>query len=116
MIRTLVRAVPAVLIATLGACGGDGDDSALAAAPPAPSPSPSPSPGATAPAITSQPSSQSVATGAAATFSVVATGTAPLSYQWQIGGAAITGATAASYTTPAATMKLRTPLARSRWW
>jgi hypothetical protein len=39
--------------------------------------------------------------GQTATFSVVATGTAPLSYQWQKNGTAISGATAASYTTPA---------------
>jgi len=31
----------------------------------------------------------------------VASGTEPLSYQWNKGGAAITGATSASYTTPA---------------
>jgi len=34
------------------------------------------------PAITSQPTNQTVLTGANATFTVVATGTAPLSYQW----------------------------------
>ena len=38
-------------------------------------------------------------TGAAATFTVVATG-APLTYQWQFGGANIGGATGASYTLP----------------
>ena len=38
-----------------------------------------------------------------ATFSVTATGTAPLSYQWQKNKANISGATAASYTTPATT-------------
>ncbi|MDE2348492.1 MAG: hypothetical protein KGL92_08310, partial [Gammaproteobacteria bacterium] len=55
----------------------------------------------TAPAITTQPQSQTVTVGATATFSVVATGTAPLSYQWSKSGTAINGATAASYTTPA---------------
>lgn len=34
-------------------------------------------------------------------FSVTASGTAPLGYQWAKNGAAISGATAASYTTPA---------------
>jgi hypothetical protein len=57
----------------------------------------------TAPAITRQPASQTVAVGAAATFSVAATGTAPLSYQWYQGSTAIGGATSASYTTPPAT-------------
>ncbi|OLC92785.1 MAG: hypothetical protein AUH86_18395 [Acidobacteria bacterium 13_1_40CM_4_58_4] len=41
--------------------------------------------------------------GQTATFTVVATGTAPLSYQWQKNGGNIAGATAASYTTPATT-------------
>jgi hypothetical protein len=44
-----------------------------------------------------------VVAGQTATFSVVASGTAPLSYQWSKIGAAITGGTAASYTTPATT-------------
>ncbi|HYW40663.1 MAG TPA: hypothetical protein VE957_21360 [Terriglobales bacterium] len=55
---------------------------------------------ATAPAITTQPSNQTVGAGQTATFSVVATGTAPLSYQWQKGASAIAGATSPSYTTP----------------
>ena len=54
-----------------------------------------------APAITTQPSDQSVTVGQTATFSVAATGTAPLSYQWQKGTSPITGATSASYTTAA---------------
>jgi hypothetical protein len=56
---------------------------------------------AVAPTITTQPSNQTVNVGQTATFSVTATGTAPLSYQWQKNSANITGATAASYTTPA---------------
>src|SRR5205814_1842169 len=56
-----------------------------------------------APAITTQPVSQMVTAGETATFAVTATGTAPLSYQWQRNGTAIGGATAASYTTPATT-------------
>ena len=56
-----------------------------------------------APAITSQPASQTITAGQTATFSVTATGTAPLSYQWQKNGAAISGATSSSYTTPAET-------------
>jgi len=53
-----------------------------------------------APAITSQPASQTITAGQTAIFSVTATGTAPLSYQWQKNGAAISGATSSSYTTP----------------
>jgi hypothetical protein len=56
-----------------------------------------------APMITTQPSNQTVTTGQAATFSVVATGTAPLNYQWQKGSTPIAGATAASYTSAATT-------------
>jgi hypothetical protein len=55
------------------------------------------------PSITSQPASTSVTAGQTATFSVTATGTATLTYQWTKNGIAITGATAASYTTPATT-------------
>src|ERR1700691_3004469 len=54
--------------------------------------------------ITTQPESQTVAAGQSATFSVIATGAAPLTYQWQRNGAAISGATSASYTTPAVTL------------
>ncbi len=56
-----------------------------------------------APTITTQPANQTVAAGQTATFSVVATGTAPLTYQWQKNGSAISGATATSYTTPVTT-------------
>src|SRR2546430_3774397 len=45
----------------------------------------------------SQPARRTV--GQTATFMVVATGTAPLSYQWQKNGTAISGAASASYTT-----------------
>jgi hypothetical protein len=58
-------------------------------------------PAPTAPTVTTQPANQTVTVGQTATFSVVATGTAPLTYQWQINGANIVDATTASYTTPA---------------
>ena len=58
---------------------------------------------AVAPSITTQPASQTITAGQTATFSVTATGTAPLSYQWRQNGTAISGATASSYTTPAET-------------
>ena len=55
----------------------------------------------TAPSITSQPTNQSVTVGGTASFSVSATGTAPLSYQWSKNNTPINGATSSTYTTPA---------------
>ncbi len=57
----------------------------------------------TAPTVTTQPTGQTVAVGIAATFTVVASGTEPLSYQWIKDGTAIDGATSAQYTTPSTT-------------
>ena len=54
-----------------------------------------------APTITTQPAAQTVAAGGTATFSVTAAGTAPLTYQWQKNSTDISGATSATYTTPA---------------
>jgi hypothetical protein len=45
-----------------------------------------------------------VAVGQTATFTAAAKGDAPLTYQWQKNGSAITGATSASYTTPVVAM------------
>lgn len=56
-----------------------------------------------APAITTGPASQTVIAGNTASFSVAASGTAPLTYQWSKNGAAISGATSSTYTTPAET-------------
>lgn len=53
--------------------------------------------------VVSQPTSQTVTAGQTATFSVEATGAAPLSYQWQRNRTAISGATSSSYTTAATT-------------
>jgi hypothetical protein len=75
------------LVLCVAACGGGGGTAA---------------PAAVAPAITAQPASQAVLVGQTATFTVGAAGTAPLAYQWQRNGAGISGATASSYTTPAA--------------
>lgn len=64
------------------------------------------------PSITSQPANQSVTVGATATFTVSATGTAPITYQWQrkIGAGSWTNitpnGTSASYTTPATTLAM----------
>ena len=50
------------------------------------------------PAITSQPQSTNINIGANVTFTVAATGTGPLSYQWRFNSADIPGATTNSYT------------------
>ena len=59
---------------------------------------------ATKPAITTHPAAQTVVTGTMASFSVSASGTAPLSYQWKKDGKDIAGATSNPYTIAAATM------------
>jgi subtilisin family serine protease len=60
------------------------------------------------PAVTTQPQSQTIASGLTAALSVVATGTPPLGYQWYAGTSGTTsnplaGATASSFITPALT-------------
>ena len=77
----------------LAACGGNGASVTSAA--------PSSNSMTSAPAITIQPSDQSVSSGQPAIFTVTATGAGPLSYQWQKDAAPIAGATASIYTTPA---------------
>jgi hypothetical protein len=80
----------------LAACGGGGGGNGTAAmAPPAPPPS--------VPVIAIQPSDQTVSAGQTATFTVTATGSASLSYQWQRGASPIAGATATTYTTAVTT-------------
>ncbi len=74
--------------ALLVACGNSGSGAATAQAP-------------TAPQITTQPTDQTVSLGQSAAFAVVATGTAPLQYQWNKNGTPIPGATGTGYTTPA---------------
>lgn len=90
-----VSALSLVLFLAASSCGGYGGGGSY-----------NPPPGgggSTAPYITTQPASQTVTAGQTATFSVVASGTSPLSYQWQKNGSNITGATSFSYTTPATT-------------
>lgn len=70
------------------ACGGGSGG--------APAPEPIP------PALTRQPSSLSVSEGQAASFTVAATGSATLVYQWQRNGTDIPGASASTYTIAAA--------------
>jgi hypothetical protein len=52
-----------------------------------------------APAITTQPASETVSTGQTAVFSVTSSGVAPLSYQWNKNGTPVSGATSSAYTT-----------------
>lgn len=78
----------------LAACGGN-DDAA---------PAPAVSPAAVAPTITTQPAATAVTEGQSASFTVVATGTAPLTYAWRRNGSTIAGATAATYTLAATTL------------
>ena len=90
------RALFIAAVLTLASCGGgsgktSGGGGGGGSTPP------------TAPAITTQPANQSVTAPATATFSVVASGTAPLTYQWQMNNSNIAGATSSSYTTPATT-------------
>src|SRR2546421_67631 len=66
---------------TLSGCGSDSSPSAQQVNP-------------VAPAITTQPANQMVTAGQTATFTVTATGTAPVSYQWQRNGTAIGRTTA----------------------
>jgi hypothetical protein len=54
-------------------------------------------------AITTQPIAQTVCSGSAASFSVTATGSGSLSYQWRLGGVNIAGATSATYNIAATT-------------
>ncbi|HSJ29835.1 MAG TPA: FG-GAP-like repeat-containing protein [Longimicrobiales bacterium] len=87
MARIRQAVVLVALMMVAASCGSDGPTE----------------PAATAPSITAQPQSAQVDAGATAMFSVTATGTAPLAYQWEKNGSAIAGATSASYTTPAVT-------------
>lgn len=52
----------------------------------------------TPPVITQQPTNQSVVVGGTVSFSVTATGSAPLQYQWQKGNVNITGANSSTFT------------------
>jgi 2-hydroxy-3-keto-5-methylthiopentenyl-1-phosphate phosphatase len=50
------------------------------------------------PGITTQPASQAVVLGQNASFSVAASGTAPISYQWSLSGSPLAGATSSALT------------------
>ena len=79
-------------LALLAGCGGGGSNP------------PPPPPAAVAPAISTQPSSLTVTAPQPASFSVTASGTAPLQYQWTKNGANVgTNATTFSLATTATT-------------
>jgi Immunoglobulin domain len=88
--RKLDLLIAMVALATLAACAGSTRNSGSNSTPPA---------------ITTQPSSETVVAGQRATFSVVASGNPVPTYQWKNAatGANISGAAGASYTTPATT-------------
>ncbi|MGM9485676.1 hypothetical protein ACS5PN_31095 [Roseateles sp. NT4] len=98
-----LRTLAMLLVVTACGGGGGGPSTPPPPSPPSlPSPPPSPPPvQATAPSITAAPAALSVDDGAAASFSVTAQGTGPLSYQWSRNGAAIAGATSATLLLPA---------------
>ena len=56
------------------------------------------------PSITTQPADTTVAAGVRAKFTVIATGGAPLRYQWRKNGQDIAGATKSSFITPRTTI------------
>ncbi len=89
--RAWVAVCSLIGLIILGGCGGG-----AASSPSTPSSTPS----ATAPAIMTPPSSQIAVPGQTVTFSAVASGNDPLTYQWQKNDTAVAGATSASYTTP----------------
>ena len=86
---TKIGALVAIL-QLIAACSGSAGSTSTS--------TPAAMPAATAPLITIQPASQALSAGQPATFTIAATGSAPLSYQWKKNGSAIAGATAASYT------------------
>ena len=86
-IRLLTTLLLSLTLALAG-CGGHGAYSGSASS--------------SAPTITTEPSSATVATGATAVFSVVASGDS-LTYQWYKDGSTIAGATSASHTIASAT-------------
>jgi hypothetical protein len=90
-VRARSAIIGLILVQVIAACSGGASGSPASQVEPA----------AVAPNITAQPQNTTVTIGQTASFTVTATGTAPLAYQWRSGGSEIAGATAASYTTAA---------------
>jgi len=92
--RAYIRLCLGIWLVFVVGCGGGATSTGSGATPTAPAP--------VGPSITTQPANQTVLVNDTASFSVAATGTAPLSYQWQKNGVAISGATSSTYTSVAA--------------
>ena len=84
------------IFASVCATGGCGGSKSTSTSTPPPTP-----PQSAAPTISTQPINVTVNVGQPATFSVVAAGTSPLTYQWQRNSANISAANSTSYTIPA---------------
>ncbi len=89
-IRCMTCTIVFIAVLPLAGCAQHPADWGTGPTPPAP----------TQVVITAQPTNQAVPVGRSATFTVTATGTAPIQYQWSRNGTPISGATSASYTTP----------------
>jgi hypothetical protein len=81
MTKSLRMLLAACCLSTLVACGGGGG---------------APTPNQASVTITAQPANQTVLDGQPASFSVAATGVAPLSYQWKQGATVLAGKTMAT--------------------
>ena len=88
IVTALVAGFLAIVLAACGGGGGGGDTGGGASAT------------VEKPVITTQPANQSAVVGQSATFTVTATGSATLIYQWKKNGTDISGATSSTYTTP----------------
>lgn len=82
-----------MICVALGTAGCGGNDSST---------SDTSSTATTAPSITTQPTSATVTAGSSVSFTVAASGSSTLTYQWYKDGTAISGATAATYSISAA--------------
>jgi hypothetical protein len=93
-LRPFARHLAALPAIALMACGGGGDAGPGVAGQSANA----------APLIVQEPASLSVSAGRPARFEVAAIGAPPLTYRWQRDDADVEGATASSYTLPAASV------------
>lgn len=93
-----------IAVLLISACGGGGGGGGSDSAPPANGSPVAPPSVTTAPDITAQPQSITVDDGQPATFTVVATGTGTLTYQWKRDGTDIPGATSSTYSITSASL------------